>query len=258
MNKPKIDATITINQPDKIRARMGEIEQEYNDMAEKPSMSEGFKGALVGRLNLVLREVDSDGKEATATVFDPKQERYVPLLDSTGKPVKRAEARRRMVVGFLFCKDSEPYHDISTHTLSDGQWYALKRWIGMKGDVDQAGKTIWTTRAAFETEANLIATWALFMRGITDQKRNSLTKTQPYTFKDIYPSLIQLMRGEVDEISQGGALAAGMRAGGIVTGQLNELDVLGITLTEATNGTSIPTKKSKPNQPGLGLDLGYE
>lgn len=98
----------------------------------------------------------------------------------------KGSERRYWVWGFCFCDPGEELKPLRSGDLTDGQWFALKQWVGSKKQGD-----VWTVRASFANEAR----WVLALASTI----NFLQVAEPgrYTFSEWLDGLEE--KGEMDQ-----------------------------------------------------------
>lgn len=112
---------MTIASPIAVRNRLSEY-------SKRPiEISKGDKGFVIGKFNEILDQAK------TSIELIPDQKRY-------------------LVWGYCFTAPEEQFEPIKSGELTDGQIFALKKWIGpFKDDNDD-----WYCRESFQTEARYI------------------------------------------------------------------------------------------------------
>ena len=93
----------------------------YAKLNPLPVVEPGVRGAITGTLNLLFA---SDGK-------------------------KLENEKRHTVLGYLFGDPEKRLKPKSAKELTDGQWYALARWLDLSRSVDRK----WLPCEYFKTEA---------------------------------------------------------------------------------------------------------
>jgi hypothetical protein len=116
----------------------------------QPAIEKGIKGALLGVMNGLFY---SDGDK------------------------EKGDAKRHVVVGWLFGDPAKPLKPMSTKELSEVQWQALARWIEVAPIQTPDGKHKWLPSQYFMTESLFVLNAAL--RKYRDDEENMMKQLLP-------------------------------------------------------------------------------
>ena len=128
--------------PKAVRKRLAEYSQRPSEITQ------GDKGAVVGAFHDALQDAPGNNK------FEVEQMRY-------------------LVWGFCFGREDQPLEMMRSESLYDGQFFALKKWVGFyKNDVDE-----WEQRETFLMEVRQVFALASMFHAL-DKKGDPMTMSE--------------------------------------------------------------------------------